>query len=287
MLGRKADAAAEEAARVVLVAALLRAAQVAVPAARVQVAVPPAPVAVVPTVVPEEAATAATEVRAAATVIAPAVRGAKTEALRAVRTAVTEVNRIAAPETAVVKVAVVTVPATTPRKVLLVIAKAIGTGTAIETETVIVIERGIETGPEIWAAIFVTANAIEGVTKGGGENVSVATSIPRVCMCRRTMGTMDTVQTRMTRAIGMASTRARTMPAAGRLTIRNARTSTSMAPEDFYPSSAVRLRTAWLIAMVSCAVMKKDTCTTNCILPAGAFTGNFLSPPSAPVKPGV
>ena len=136
----------------------------------------------------------------------------------------------------------------------------------IETETV------IEAGEETLAAVFANGNAIASVTKTGGANVSVAApSIPRVCICRRIMAAMDTARTRMSKAIRMACTQARTMRAGARVTIRAAHTFTSMAPAGFYPSSAVRLRTARPIAMVFCADMKRGTSATKCILLAGAF----------------
>jgi len=302
MLRRKAGVAVAAAARVVRVAAAVAVA-VQAGAAAVQ-AVPVAPQVAV-AVVRVQVAVVAAATRVAAAVRVEAVTAAaavevqvagmlRAAAVVEVRAAATEASRIAVRETAVApKVAHVIVRVITTRRLLLVTAtvieKAIGTETAtwfvietgIETETVIerkiVIETEtvIEAGRETLPAVF--ANAIASVTKTGGENVSVAApSIPRVCICRRTMAAMDTAQTRMSRAIRTACTRARTMRAGARVTIRAAHTFTSMAPAGFYPSSAVRLRTAKAIAMVFCADMKRGTSATTCISPADAFIGSAV-----------
>jgi hypothetical protein len=180
---------------------------------------------------------------------------------------------VAARPTAVApKVAIVIVRVITTRRVLLVNATVIESGIVIETETV------IEAGEETLAAVFANGNAIASVTKCGAENVSVAApSIPLACISRRIMAAMDTVQTRMSEAIRTACTQARTTRTGARVTIQAAHTFTSMAPVGFYPSSAVRVRTARPIAMVFCADMKRGTSATKCILPVDAFIDSAVA----------
>jgi hypothetical protein len=300
MLRRKAGMAAAAAARVVPVAAVAVAVRVGAVAVAVQVvaAAPRVAVAVVRVQVAAAAAAApAARVAAAAVRVEAVTAAVKVQVAGMARAAAAvevraEAVRVAERTAVAPKVADVIVRVITTRRLLLVTATVIGTAigtetatwfvieTEIETETVIVIERKIvietetviETGEEILAAAFANGNAIASVTKGGGENVSVAApSIPRVCICRRITAAMDTAQTRMSKAIRTACTQARTMRAGGRVTIRAAHTFTSMAPADFYPSSAVQLRTARPIAMVFCADMKRGTSATKCISPADAF----------------
>ena len=265
------------------VQAVAAAARVAAVAVQVQVAAVAAAARVA--AVQVEAVTAAAAVEAG---VAGMVRTAAVVEVKAAATEAVAARETAAPP----KVAIVIVQVITTRRVLVVTARvlgtAIGTGAAnvIETAIVTVIETvivtGIETGivigiafergQEILPAIFAIENAIASVTKGGGENVSAAaTSIPRGCICRRIMAAMDTAQTRMIRVTTTACTRARTMRAGARVTIRAAHIFTSMAPAGFYPSLAVRLGTVRPIAMAFCADMKRGTSITKTILPAAAF----------------
>src|SRR6266404_10072 len=59
-----------------------------------------------------------------------------------------------------------------------------------------------------------------------------------------------------------------------RVTILNAHIFTATGPADFYPSSAVQLPTVRLIAMASCADMKRDSRTIRTISLADGFTGS-------------
>src|SRR5258706_453734 len=179
----------------------------------------------------------------------------------------TEAARAAARETAVVpRVAIVKVRVITTRRVLGVSA------TVIERGIVIVIETETETGKETLAAVFALGSATASVTKSGAVNVSVAaTPILLACISRRIMAAMDTVQTRMSEAIRTACTRARTMGAGARVTIRAAHTFTSMAPAGFYPSSAVRLRTSRPIPLGFGAGTKRGSRPTKRNFTVGAF----------------
>jgi len=132
--------------------------------------------------------------------------------------------------------------------------------------TAIEIATGTSTGT--MQALIEIATATNGVE----ENMNVAdTDIQAGSMSLRTTALMDTARTLTSRVTGTACSPVQAMRGAARATIRNARIFTAMAREVFFQSSATPLPTAWPIAMVSCAVMKKAIATIRAISTAAAF----------------
>ena len=118
------------------------------------------------------------------------------------------------------------------------IVDAIAAGIAIEMET------GIEM--DIIAATIGIATAITAPIYIAAKSFIVT----RALTCTRTTAAIVTALTHTSAAIRTACTPGQTMRAAGKVTIRNAHTSTEMAAVGSSPFSAAGTRTAWLIATV-------------------------------------
>jgi hypothetical protein len=139
-----------------------------------------------------------------------------------------------------------------------------GIATGIVDETAIEIE--IEIGTETVTAQVVIMIVIE-IEIGGGTRTVTEIGIvnaytkPRGFTTLPTMAATGTALTLMKKAIRMACIPGPTMRDAVKATIRNGRTSTSMATRVSSQSSAPATLTSWLIGTDSCAATRKGSRT--------------------------